>query len=111
MLNRAFFQWTCSLGILPDVDLFASWENSQLPKFVFPVLDHLAVAKDAFTQDWNRWEKIYLFSPWTRISRVLNQLLAFKGQAILMASRWPAQAWFQLLQSLAKSFHPSRILA
>ena len=79
MLDAASFQWVCSLGVLPGGDIFPTRKNSQLPKFVSPVFDHLAVAKEAFTQNWYRRGKIYLFPPWTQISGVLNQLYAFKG--------------------------------
>ena len=54
MLDETSFQWLCNLGVLPEVDLFATRENTRLPKFVSPVLDHQAEALDAFRVDWNR---------------------------------------------------------
>ena len=112
-LDKKSFQWLCNLGIYPQVDLFATRENHQLPKFVSPILDPSAVGKDAFTLDWNLWQKIYLFPPWTQISKVLNILQTFKGQALLVAPRWPLQAWFPALQTRArKSFKiPNPILS
>ena len=77
--------------------LFITRNNTRLPKFVSPVLDHQTEALDAFRVDWKRWEKIYLFSTWTQIPKVLNRLQSFRGQAILLAPRWPARYGFRCL--------------
>ena len=85
ILDGTSFQWICNLGVLPEVDLFATRENTRLSKFVSSALDHQAEVLDAFRIDWNRWKKIYLFPPWTQIPKVLNRLQRSKDKR----SWWP----------------------
>ena len=51
--------------LLPDlqVDLFATRNNNKLPLFISPVLDNQTQLVDAFSQDWNQWQRVYLFPP------------------------------------------------
>ena len=79
-------EWYHTLGVITEVVLSATRENTKLTIFMSPVLDPLAVAGDAFTTDWNR-KKIYLFDPWNLFSRVLNKLGTFKGQTIPVTER------------------------
>lgn len=103
-LDQDSFQWMCTLAAPPQVDLFATHENHQIPNYVSPILDPLAVGKDAFLLDWNRWEVIYLFPPRPMILPVLEKLNDFRGRAYIVAPFWPNQAWFPLLESRS-SFH------
>ena len=85
-----------------EVDLFATRENAQLPSFVSPFRDPLAVATNALTQDWNQWSKIYLFPPpQTKvIHELLKKLRTFRGQALLVLPFWPVAPWFPQLTSI-----------
>ena len=90
-------------ALLPDlqIDMFATRNNNQLPLFISPVLDSRTQLVDAFQQDWNQWERIYLFPPRTLISRVLESLRGYKGQAALVTSWQPNSHWFPILLRLA----------
>ena len=50
-LDKGTFTWICSLAPPLQVDLFATRENTQLPHFVSPCPDNLAVGIDAFSLD------------------------------------------------------------
>ena len=82
-----------------STDLFANRLSSQLPVFVSWRPDPLAVATDAFTQDWNTLpEKLYATPPWGLIGRVLSQAHSQGVQElILVAPVWKAQAWYPML--------------
>ena len=47
--------------------------------FVFPHRDPLAFATDAFSINWNQWDRIYLFPPTKLITTVLSHLEDFLG--------------------------------
>ena len=109
MFDTLSFRWICQLGVLPGVGLLATRENAMLMTYVSPAQDPHATAVDASATDWNRGEKIYLFPPWVQVSRVLFQLQTFRGQAVLVAPRWPVRPWFPLLLSgqFMLSFFPN----
>ena len=89
-----------------STDLFASRLSSQLPVFVRWKPDPLAVATDAFTQDWNSLPgKLYANPPWGLIGRVLS-LVHTQGvqELVLVAPVWKAQPWYpMLLQMLVRA--------
>ena len=89
-----------------STDLFASRLSSQLPVFVSWKPDPLAVATDAFTQDWNSLPgKLYANPPWGLIGRVLS-LVHTQGvqELVLVAPVWKAQPWYpMLLQMLVRA--------
>ena len=96
------FQLLCRREFVPEVDLFATRENHKVPQFVSPLPDPLAVAVDAFSLDWNRWRRIYLFPPSALILRVLVLLQHFQGQALLITPAWTNQPWYPLALQLAR---------
>jgi len=104
-LSPAIFQKINHLLGPLSTDLFASRLSSQLPRFVSWKPDPLAVATDAFTQDWNTLpEKLYANPPWSMIGRVLS-LVHSQGvlELVLVAPVWKAQAWYpMLLQMLVR---------
>ena len=92
---------------LPDLqlDLFATQVNHKLPSFVTPYFHTGAVATDAMSLDWNRWDRVYLFPPVNMLLKVLDKLRDFRGRAILVAPLWPNSPWFPLLLER----HPTRL--
>jgi hypothetical protein len=94
------FYLLCKILGVPEVDLFASRENSKLPLFISPYPDQTAVATDALATDWNRWNFIYLFPPVGLLPKVLQKLRLFKGKAAVVAPFWPQAAWFPSLSLL-----------
>jgi hypothetical protein len=99
-LDLSSFCLICnSLGV-PEVDLFASRNNAKLPLFISPFPDLKAIATDALSTDWNRWEFIYLFPPVGLLPKVLQKLRFFQGRAIVIAPYWPKASWLVPLQAL-----------
>ena len=86
----------------PVIDLFASQEDHQLPRFLSRTLRTPSGGPDAFSEDWNRWKFIYLFPPPNTqvMLRVMALLEGFRGQALLVAPRWETQPWFAALARL-----------
>ena len=83
-----------------QVDLFATFQNKQLPLYVSPNIDSRATAMDAMSIDWNQWEKIYLFPPFNLLLKVLHKLRTYKGTAALIAPDWPQSNWYPLTLEL-----------
>jgi hypothetical protein len=52
-LHHGVFQVICRLWGTPHVDLFATYLNNQLPIYVSPMPDPLALAVDALSLDWS----------------------------------------------------------
>jgi len=103
MLDTQSFRWVISLGSAPQVDLMATSLNHRLPLYVSPFLDHQAVAVDAMSINWNRWNSIYIFPPVKALPMVLSYLPHFKGRVTLIAPWWPTQSWFPGLLSLCSN--------
>ena len=97
-LDSTTFAWICQLlPSPPQVDIFATRDNAQLPVFISPCPDEEATAIDALSTDWNRWRVIYLFPPWNIIPEVIRCLNNFVGIGILIAPLFETSEWFQNL--------------
>ena len=89
-------EWTLD-SLTFEVDLFATLWTTQLQVFEFPCPVPIAIEVNALSLDWNRWDRIYLFPPTTVLSEVVEILLSFRGQGILIAPYWPEAPWFPFL--------------
>ena len=105
-LDRRTFNRILSLRPAPEIDLFATEQNHQLPLYASPIPDQNAVGRDALSLDWNTWQTIYLFPPTSIMAKVLQKLEGFRGTAYLVAPRWPNRPWFPALQRLSKQCIP-----
>lgn len=108
--SEAFHLCTQRWG-LPDIDLFATRINNQLPRFASWRPDPEAIAIDAFTLIWEK-QFIYCFPPFCLLSRVVAKANAEKCRAIIIAPAWPTQPWYSRLQHHARDIikfhqHPS----
>ncbi|MEL7522963.1 MAG: hypothetical protein AAGJ80_15350, partial [Cyanobacteria bacterium J06553_1] len=99
-LSREAFQLVLKEVPNLQVDLFATANNHQLPSYITLDLDPRSQGSDALTQDWNRWDRIYLFPPVSILMKVLPHLRRFKGVAALIAPLWPGSPWFPGLMDL-----------
>ncbi len=80
----------------PQVDLFATRRNNQLPVFVSPVPDTLALDYDALSVDWTGLD-LYAFPPPILLGRVLAKVRRQPCRMTLVAPGWTAQSWFPRL--------------
>ena len=79
-----------------EVDPFASCLSTQLPRYFSWRPDPLAEAKDAFTQQWEKFRG-YANPPWCLVGRVLLQVQHQQAQVILVAPVWKGQPWYPIL--------------
>ena len=85
----------------PEIDLFATRFNTQLPKFVSWKPHPTSCFVDAFTISWNSLY-FYAFPPFCQIHRCLQKILEEQvPQGIMILPLWPTQVWWpQLLKML-----------
>ena len=94
MLNTSLFSQSLkTLQFAPDIDLFASRLNKQLPNYVAYRPDPDSIAIDAFTMNWAKL-KFYAFPPFSVIAAVLKKIQEDKATGICVLPNWPTQAWF-----------------
>ena len=71
--KSVFYQIANKWGV-PEIDLFASRINTQLPRFVSWKPDPESCFVDAFTIDWERLN-FYAFPPFCQIHRCLQKII------------------------------------
>ena len=100
-LDRKIFQSICQRFYTPEVDLFASRLNHQLPQYVSRYPDRGVLAMDVFLQGWNKWTCI-IYRLVVLLPRVLKKIKGDQATAVLLiAPNWTVQPWFQdLIQML-----------
>ena len=99
MLNKVQFTEVVEYFGLPDIDLFASRLNAQLPRYITWQPDPSAENVDAFTVDWGPlW--FYAFPPFCLIPKCLQKIRADKATGLLVVPNWPTQSWFPALQDM-----------
>ena len=83
----------CRVFGKPDIDLFATRLNHQLPRYMSWKPDPGAEAVNAFVESWDTFFS-YIFPPFNLISRVLRKIDNEKATAIVVVPFWPTQPWF-----------------
>ena len=100
-LNPKIFQKITKTYFLPNIDLFASRLNHQLPRYVSWHPDPNAFAVDAFSISWTS-EKFYIFPPFSIIGRVMKKIRTEHTQCMLIVPDWPSQVWYPLIETTGK---------
>ena len=99
--------WLKSLGPqeTPAVVMFATVCNTHIPQFMSLILEPLALAIHALSQDW-QGRAMYMFPPFPLLNKVVQKLWATQDSEIfLIAPWWPSQPWFPHLLRLCVD-HP-----
>jgi len=91
------FDLICTEFGKPDIDLFASRLNYQCKPYVAWRPDPEAISINAFSLDWGKYNNIYLFPPFSMLTRVLQKVQQDEAQGIVVAPDWPTQAWYPKL--------------
>lgn len=81
------------LNYSPQIDLFASRINKQMPKYVSYRPDPQAISVDAFTLTW-RVLMFYAFPPFSLIGNVLSKIKKDKARGVCVLPNWPTQPWY-----------------
>ena len=85
LLPNVFFQ--------PEIDLFASALNRQIPTYISWLPDPNACAVNAFTVSWTDLQ-FYAFPPFSLIPRVLARVVTDRATGLLIIPQWTTQSWF-----------------
>ena len=90
-----------TLNFKPEIDLFASRLNKQLPVFRSFRPDPEASFINAFSILWAN-KKLYCFPPFSCILQVLQKIIQDQATCVVVVPDWPTctQAWYPLLTSL-----------
>ena len=97
-LNEKIFQKLVEIfGFTPDIDLFASRINTQLPVFASFQPDPEATHINAFTLDWGSFNKVYCFPPFAIIGKVIRKMIQDDAEGIIITPNWKSQYWYPLL--------------
>ena len=104
-LNKSVFRALCRHFGDPALDLFATRLNKQLPVFVSPTPDDLAIQVDALAMDWSRLPRAYAFPPSPLLPLILRKIKESVAEVLLIAPYWPKQPWFPDLLGLLMD-HP-----
>ena len=100
MLNiDTFFCITQQLDFCPDIDLFASRLNAQLPRFVSFRPDQETERVNSFTFSWKTLD-FYAFPPFICISKVIQKIIMDKATGLLVVPDWPNQTWYNIYQDI-----------
>ena len=99
MLHPALFRWLDKKFGPFTIDRFASNMNAQLPRFNSRFWEPNSEGINALAQDWSQ-ENNYANPPWALIPRVIQKIIADQAECTIIAPVFPAQPWFQSLQTL-----------
>ena len=83
---NVFYEICQNFGF-PDIDLFASRNNTQIDKYVSWKPEPEAYAVDAFSICWSN-DFMYIFPPF---SKVIRKIIEEKVRAIVIIPQWPTQ--------------------
>ena len=88
----------------PQVDLFATFANRRLIKFVSPYPDLRAEWTDAMSMPWDNGRGLlYTFLPFKMVPQVLQKITQSPGvTVILIAQLQPAASWFPEFMDLSQ---------
>ena len=98
-LRTVFAKWG-----KPQIDLFATFANRRLVKFVSPYPDPRAEWTDAMSMPWDKERGLlYAFQPFKMVPQVLQKIAQSPGvEVILIARLQPAASWFPELIDLSQ---------
>lgn len=99
-LSDNVFQQLCTKWNEPEIDLFASRLNNKVQTFCSWKPDPYASYVDAFSLDWNNFNLMYLFPPFSLIPRCVQKIKNDRAQGIFIAPFWESQIWFSPLMKL-----------
>lgn len=103
-------QWECKLSrktfltvlarfqVSPTLDVFASQETKQLPRYMSWYPDSMAVARDAMIHPWDQTS--YLFPPVPLIMKSLQKIRKEKITAVMIIPKWPSALWWPMVTEM-----------
>lgn len=101
-LNPELFKMVCRTWFIPEVDLFASFNNHLISKYVSWGPDPKSIACDAFLLNWGLFKSVFIFPPFRLVLRCIKKIKLEKPSGILVVPNWPGQVWFAEALNIAK---------
>jgi hypothetical protein len=98
--KRVAYQIFHHLGT-PNIDLFATQENKQVPIFCSWKSDPLAYQQDGLSLQWGRG-LLYAYPPLGLLPVVIQKVAQEEATMILIAPWWPRRSWFPGLLALLR---------
>ena len=98
LARSTFLTVLATFQISPTLDVFASRETAQLPKYMSWYPDNQAVARDAMINTWDK--ESYLFPPVPLIMKSLQRIREQKITAVMIIPKWPSALWWPMVQEL-----------
>ena len=99
-LNPSVFRRIClTLSPPPEIDLFASTLNFQLPRYCSRFPDPQAWRIDALSFPWSGL-RLYAFPPFALLPTILEKIVQDEADVGLVAPFWPQRPWFPRLLRL-----------
>ncbi|XP_069588149.1 uncharacterized protein [Ranitomeya imitator] len=98
-LNPRIFRKIVDIWGLPQIDLFATRNNRQVPMFAsLNVSDHPDII-DSLQCPW-KYDLAYAFPPMMLLPMVIKKIREEKAKVILIAPFWPKRPWFSCLRAI-----------
>ena len=105
MLNPLIFhQARKFLQFKPSVDMFATTEHHQVPRYFSPIADANAAGVDAFMQNWAAENTPYANPPWSLIPRVLQKIRKEEIRMMLVIPDWTFAPWYKNWEALCEKY-------
>lgn len=101
-LSPYIFRTICAKYFVPEVDLFASFHNHLLPKYVSWGSDPNSIACDAFLLEWSEFKSIFVFPPFRLVLRCVKKIKKERPTGIMVVPDWPGQVWYTDVMNLAR---------
>ena len=93
MLSLKAFKYLVELFQVPDIDMFASRLNKQLPKYASWMPDPESYIIDCMSTSWEN-TYIYAFPPFNMIWTTINKIEKEAEKTLITVPMWPTQTWF-----------------
>ena len=99
-LNPKIFSQIVKIRGIPQIDLFASRLNNQLPKYMSWHPDPGSCAVDSLQHSWrNLYE--YVFPPFCLIGKVLAKVRKDQSLLLIVTPTWQTQPWYAALLAMS----------
>jgi hypothetical protein len=101
-LKPGIFGSICkNLHVDPDVDVFATSKNTQLPMYISPLHTDDAPVRDALSVPWDEMLPL-VHPPIPLIGKCLRKILTENATAVLVLPHWKGQSWSTLLGKMSR---------
>ena len=94
MSPQIFQQARHLLYFKPGVDLFASAQHKQLPRYYSEKYDPQAAGTDAFKADWLLEVNPYVNPPWYLIPKCLDKIIKDQAKVLMVVPKWEWAYWW-----------------